>query len=153
MFGLTLFCYNKDMKIFCAYAFTGEDLDVVTDRMKLVVDSLNAQGHETYCNRFDPIVDEIQKKDDIEAIFLRAFDLIEEYDVVAAIITSPNKSVGQIKEIGVALSQSKPVYLFEHTSAKGSTYLPRLATKYYEWSTEEDLLMALKELEFGGYTI
>lgn len=134
------------MKIFCAYAFTGEDLDIVTNRMKLVVETLNAQGHEAYCNRFDPIVDEIQKKDDIQAIFRRAFDVIEKHDAVAAIITSPNKSVGQIMEIGVALSQAKPVFLFEHSTAKGSTYLPRLSTKSYQWSTEDELLNALKEI-------
>ena len=134
------------MKIFCAYAFTGEDLDIVTNRMRSVVNTLNAQGHEAYCNRFDPIVDEIQKKDDIRAIFRRAFDVIEKHEAVVAIITSPNKSVGQIMEIGVALSQGKPVYLFEHSTAKGSTYLPRLTTKNYEWSTEDELLNALKEV-------
>lgn len=134
------------MKIFCAYAFTGEDLDALTNRMKLVVDTLNACGHEAYCNRFDPVVDEIQKKDDIRGIFRRAFDVIEQQEATVAIVTSPNKSVGQIMEFGVALSQGKPVYLLEHSSAKGSTYLSRLATKSYEWTTEEDLIRALKEL-------
>ena len=134
------------MKIFCAYAFTGEDLEVVTARMKLVVDTLNTQGHEAYCNRFDPIVDEIQERGDVKAIFSRAFDVIKQHEAVAAIITSPNKSVGQIMEIGAALSQGKPVYLFEHSSAKGSTYLPRLATKSYEWTTESELINALKQI-------
>lgn len=141
-----LFWYNTEMKIFCAYAFTGEDLGVLTNRMRLVVDALNSKGHDAYCNRFDPIVDEIQKKNDTKAIFHRAFDVIEENDAVVAIITSPKKSVGQIMEIGVALSQNKPVYLFEHSSAKGSTYLSRLSTKYYEWSTEEELFTVLKEV-------
>lgn len=134
------------MKIFCAYAFTGEDLDTLTNRMKLVVDTLNSSGHEAYCNRFDPVVDEIQKIDDIQAIFRRAFDVIEQQEAIVAIVTSPNKSVGQIMEFGVALSQGKPVYLFEHSSAIGSTYLSRLATKSYEWTTEEDLLRVLKEV-------
>lgn len=132
------------MKIFCAYAFTGEDLDVVTNRMRLVVDTLSTQGHEAYCNRFDPIVTEIQNRDDIGAIFKRAFDVLEQHEVVVAIITSPQRSVGQLMEIGVALSQGKPLYLFEHTSASDSTYLPRLATKHYQWTTEADLIRALK---------
>lgn len=134
------------MKLFCAYAFTGEDLATITNRMKLVVDTLNAQGHEAYCNRFDPIVDEIQKKDDIQAIFRRAFDVIDINEALVAIVTSPNKSVGQIMEIGVALSQNKPVYLFEHSSAIGSSYLPRLATQSYEWTTDFDLLNKLNQL-------
>ena len=134
------------MKIFCAYAFTGEDLDVVTNRMRRVIDTLNSSGHEAYCNRFDPIVDEIQKTDDVKAIFNRAFEVLDQHDALVAIITSPNKSVGQIMEIGVALSQGKPVYLFEHESAKGSTYLPRLVTETYEWSTETELIEEMKKL-------
>ena len=134
------------MKIFCAYAFTGEDIDVVTKRMRLVVDTLNAKGHEAYCNRFDPIVDDIPKTVDINAIFKRAFDVLEQNEALVAIVSSPNKSVGQIMEIGVAMSQGKPVYLFEHTSAKGSTYLPKLATKSYQWETKKDLEEALKNI-------
>lgn len=134
------------MKIFCAYAFTGEDLDLVTKRMRMVVDTLNSNGHEAYCNRFDPIVDEIQKKDDIQAIFKRAFEVLGENEAVAVIITSPNKSIGQIMEMGVAMSQGKPVYLFEHTSAKDSTYLPKLATKFFEWDTDEELKAALRQI-------
>ncbi len=114
--------------------------------MRLVVDTLNANGHKAYCNRFDPIVDEIQKTDDISAIFKRAFEVLEQNEALVAIVSSPNKSIGQIMEIGVAMSQGKPVYLFEHTSAKGSTYLPKLATKSYEWETEKDLEEALKNI-------
>lgn len=134
------------MKIFCAYAFTGEDLDVVANRMKIVVDTLNSQGHQAYCSRFDPIVDEIQKRDDINAIFQRAFEVLSEHEAVVAIITSPNKSTGQIMEIGVALSQNKPVYIFEHSSAKGTNYLSRLATKSFEWSSEDELVAAIKQV-------
>lgn len=134
------------MKLFCSYAYTGENLATITNRMKLVVDTLNAQGHEVYCNRFDPVVDELQKNDDIQAIFQRAFDVIDINEALVVIVTSPNKSVGQIMEIGVALSQGKPVFLFEHSTAKGSTYLPRLVTQSYEWSNEDELLNALKEI-------
>lgn len=133
------------MKIFCAYAFTGEDLGLVTSRMKMVVETLNSNGHIAYCNRFDPVVEEIQRKDDIRAIFQRAFEVLGQSDSIAVIVSSPNKSIGQIMEIGVAMSQGKPIHLFEHVSAKGSTYLPRLATSHFEWGTDEELKMALKQ--------
>ena len=135
------------MKIFCAYAFTGEDIDVLTNRMKMVVDTLGANGHEAYCNRFDPIVDEIQKADDIQAIFRRAFEVLEQNEALVAIVASPNKSIGQIMEIGVAMSQGKPIYLFEHTSAQGSTYLARLATQSFSWETDEDLSIMLQKIQ------
>lgn len=134
------------MKLFCAYAFTGEDINVLTKRMRLVVDTLNSNGHNAYCNRFDALVDKLQEQDDIKGIFNEAFKHIEQSEAVVAIITSTNKSVGQIMEIGIALSQGKPVYLFEHTSAANSSYLPRLVDKHYAWTTPEELTQALQEL-------
>ncbi len=134
------------MKLFCAYAFTGEDVDVLTKRMRLVVDTLNENGHDAYCNRFDKIVDELQAQDDLKGIFGEAFKYIDNSEAVIAIITSPNRSVGQIMEIGIALSQDKPVYLFEHTSAKGSSYLPRLVDKHFQWEDENELTSALAKI-------
>lgn len=131
------------MKLFCAYAFTGENVDVLTERMKLVVDTLNANGHEAYCNRFDKVVDNLQEQDDIKGIFREAFKNIQASEALVAIVASPNKSVGQIMEIGIALSQGKPVYLFEHESAVGSSYLPRLADKHFTWSSLESLKLSL----------
>ncbi len=134
------------MKLFCAYAFTGEDVDVLTKRMRLVVDTLNENGHDAYCNRFDEIVDELQAKDDIKGIFSEAFKNIAKTEALVAIITSPSRSVGQIMEIGIALSQGKPVYLFEHQSAKDSSYLPRLADKYFQWENEQELKSGLARI-------
>ena len=135
------------MKLFCAYAFTGEDLDVLTRRMRLIVDTLNEAGHEAYCNRFDTLVDDLQSKDDIKGIFKRAFEVIGENEGVVAIITTPDKSVGQIMEIGVAMSQGKPIYLFEHSSAVGSNYLNKLVDEYYIWENEEDLKGQIAKLK------
>ncbi len=61
------------MKLFCAYAFTGEKIEDIDQRMSLVVDTLKSNGHEAYCNRFDKVVDDLQQKDDIKGIFGEAF--------------------------------------------------------------------------------
>jgi nucleoside 2-deoxyribosyltransferase len=115
--------------------------------MKLVVDTLNNNGHDAYCNLFDPAVKDIQLRgNDIQEIFARAFEVIETKEALVAIVTSPNKSVGQIIEIGTALSQGKPVYLFEHSSAVGSTYLAKLATASYVWSDLDSLQSALSKI-------
>lgn len=134
------------MKLFCAYAFTGEDVEVLTKRMRMVVDTLDAHGHQAYCNRFDEVASKLQEQDDTKGIFREAFKHIEASEAMVAIITSPNRSIGQIMEIGIALSQNKPVYLFEHTSATGSSYLPRLVDKHFTWATPEDLEQALAQL-------
>lgn len=114
--------------------------------MRLVVDTLNENGHNAYCNRFDEVVDELQAKDDIKGIFNEAFKNIEKSEALVAVITSPSRSIGQIMEIGIALSQRKPVYLFEHRSAKGSSYLPRLVDKHFNWNDESELKLALAKI-------
>lgn len=134
------------MKLFCAYAFTGEKIEYVDERMGLVVDALNSNGHKAYCNRFDRVVDDLQKKDDIKGIFGEAFKNLEKCDALVAIITSPSRSIGQIMEIGIAMSQSKPVYLFEHKSAEGSSYLSRLVDRYFQWETLDELEAALHKI-------
>lgn len=134
------------MKIFCAYAYTGEDIEEVRKRMRLVVDTLNANGYEAYCNIFDEAVDALQAEDDIKGIFQEAFKNVERNEAMAAIVASPNKSIGQIMEIGIALSQGKPVFLFEHASAKGSSYLPRLVDKHFQWESLDDLAAALAKI-------
>ena len=134
------------MKVYCAYAFTGEDLELTILRMKIVVDALNENGHEAYCNRFDPVIADMQKNNDTRAIFARAFEVISECDALVALVASSAKSIGQIMEIGAAMSQGKPVYLFEHATAVGSTYLPKLATATYLWADHDELVSQLKKL-------
>lgn len=134
------------MKLFCAYAFTGEDIGQLTARMQMVVDILNDNGHEAYCNRFDTAVEKLQLANDVKGIFKEAFKNISSSDALVAIVASPNRSVGQIMEIGVALSQHKPVYLFEHTSAAESSYLPKLVDKHFVWESVIDLQSALQQI-------
>lgn len=134
------------MKLFCAYAFTGEDTEAVTKRMRLVVDTLEKNGHDAYCNRFDEIVSKLQEAGDIKGIFQEAFKNIADSEAMVAVVTSPSRSIGQIMEIGIALNQGKPVYLFEHTSAADSSYLPRLVDEHFTWSTLPELEAALAKL-------
>ena len=134
------------MNIFCSYAFTGEDTETINKRMNLVVEALNGRGHNAYCNLFDPVITRLYNNDDIKGILEDDFRRVLESDCIVAIITSPKRSVGQLMEIGLALGQKKPVYLFEHVSAKDSTYLPRLVDKYFTWENDNDLEKALQTI-------
>lgn len=134
------------MKIFCAYAFTGEDLNYITNLMATVVNTLEFSGNSVYCNRFDSEVDEMYERGDIASIFNKAFKVIEESDAVVAIVTSDYKSIGQIIEIGASLSRHKKLYIFEKKSVTVSNYLKDLVNGYYRWENEEELKRLLKEL-------
>lgn len=133
------------MKIFCSYAFTGEDIEKVTTRMRGVVGALQNRGFDVYCDRFDAELKVAQNTNDVRAIFHKAFNELADSDAVVAVVASPRKSVGQLMEIGAACSQGIPLYLFEHSSASRSTYLPDLADKVIIWSNDDDLCAKIDE--------
>jgi len=135
------------MKLFCSNAFTGEDIETVTKRMKLVVDSLNKAGHDAYCPIFDPHKIELQKNNDTKAIFEYAFQNLSQCEGMVAIITSDRKSEGQLIEIGALLAENKPLYVLVHESAAlAPSHLTKLATKTLIWSSDEELATQLTNL-------
>lgn len=135
------------MKLFCSNAFTGEDFNVISGRMKLVVDTLNEAGHEAYCPIFDPHKVKLQSYGNTKEIFEYAFDNLRSCDGMVAVVTSDRKSEGQLMEIGALLSDKKPLFLFLHTSAADiPSHLTKLATKTFIWESEEELRQALADL-------
>lgn len=134
------------MKVFCSYAYTGEELSKVVSRTQKVVDMLKEAGHDVYCPLFDERVASLQETNDMKAIFAHAFDGIKRQDVLVAIIASERRSEGQLMEIGAALSRGVPVYLLQHTSAKDSSYLPALVTKTVTWTDDAELEQAARTL-------
>ena len=135
------------MKLFCSNAFTGEDVETVTQRMRLVVDSLNAAGHDAYCPVFDPHKIELQKNNDTKAIFDYAFQNVSQCEGMVAIVASGRKSEGQLMEIGALLAAGKPLYLLLHeTAASTPSHLPKLATKTLTWSSDDELVAQLANL-------
>lgn len=86
----------KKHKIFCSYAFTGEDKLKVETRMRRVVDLLEGCGHEVYCNLFDSAT---ESYDSPRQFLRRAIDQMNECDKILAIQTSPRRSEGMLIEI------------------------------------------------------
>lgn len=134
------------MKLFCSYAFTGENLETVTKRMQLVVTQLENEGHEVYCPLFDERVAPLEDAGDVRAIFAHAFDGIKRQEALVVIISSERRSEGQLMEVGAALSQNKPVYLMQNKAAVGGSYLPKLVAQTLVWSTDEELKNQLRAL-------
>lgn len=134
------------MKLFCSYAYTGEDVETVTSRMQMVVDTLKESGHEVYCPLFDELVAPFQEANDVKSIFKHAFDGIKRQDGVVVIISSERRSEGQLMEIGAALSQNKAVYLMQHSTAVDKSYLPKLVSETFVWETSDELKNQLKKI-------
>lgn len=135
------------MKLFCSNAVTGEDNSEVASRMRLVVDTLTAAGHDAYCPVFDTHQTELVGRDDIKAVLLYDFENIRSCDGVVVVVSSPRKSEGQLMEVGAALAAGQPIYLLWHASADGnSSHLPKIATKVFRWQTDSELQNALMQL-------
>ena len=130
----------KKHKIFCSYAFTGEDKLKVEARMRRVVDLLEGCGHEVYCNLFDGAT---ESYDSPRQFLRRAIDQMNECDKILAIQTSPRRSEGMLIEIGVAIARDKSILLAQHQSATGKSYLPDLAKQTQTWQNESELDTAI----------
>ena len=139
----------KKHKIFCSYAFTGEDKLKVEARMRRVVDLLKGCGHEVYCNLFDSATESYGSP---RQFLRRAIDQMNECDKILVIQTSPRRSEGMLIEIGVAMARDKSILLAQHQSAAGKSYLPDLARRTQTWHSESELdtaIITLIESECG----
>ena len=130
----------KKHKIFCSYAFTGEDKLKVEARMRRVVDLLEGCGHEVYCNLFDGATESYGSP---RQFLRRAIDQMNECDKILAIQTSPRRSEGMLIEIGVAIARDKSILLAQHQSAVGKSYLSDLARRTQTWHNESELDAAI----------
>ena len=130
----------KKHKIFCSYAFTGEDKLKVEARMRRVVDLLERCGCEVYCNLFDIATESYGSP---RQFLRRAIDQMNECDKILAIQNSPRRSEGMLIEIGVAMARDKSILLAQHQSATGKSYLPDLAKQTQTWQNESELDTAI----------
>lgn len=130
----------KKHKIFCSYAFTGEDKLKVEARMRRVVDLLESCGHEVYCNLFDSATESYGSP---RQFLRRAIDQMNECDKILAIQTSPRRSEGMLIEIGAAIARNKSILLAQHQNAAGKSYLPDLAKRTRTWQNESELDTAI----------
>lgn len=138
------------MKIFCSYACSGEDQQLLTARMRHVVDVLEGIGHEVYCYHFSA-----HRSEDTtpRQAMQEALSKLGDYDALFAIIASGRRSEGQLIEIGAALSQGKALYVAEHISAIDATYVPTLADETFIWSTLDDLVKGIRDCFEGASVV
>jgi nucleoside 2-deoxyribosyltransferase len=132
-----------DTRVFCSYAYTGENIDEVRARMRAVVDAFRAMGIEAFCDLDDSAV---RPMTDPKEILTHDLAVLKTHDVIFIVMTSDRRSEGMLIEIGAALTDGKPLILARHTSAAGKTYLDKLAAYTFDWTTETELLAGIKNL-------
>lgn len=125
------------MKVFCAYAYTGEDTKTVTERMTKIYDLLTGLKLKPYVDLFDDDANDLSEAGD----FIRlTVGKLSGYDTLFVISTSERRSEGMLMEIGAALAAGKRIIYAQHETAVGKTYIPELAEYTFVWQTDDDLL-------------
>lgn len=123
-------------KIFCSYAYTGEDKEVVESRMASIVEIFKRASVDVYCNLFDGATENYTNP---KQFLDRAIEMMADYDTVFVIQTSARRSEGMLIEIGAAMAQKRTILLAQHKSAVGESYLSEIAEKTFVWETNENL--------------
>lgn len=134
---------SPDQRVFCSYAYTGEDAERVERCMKGVVEAFSSAGINAYCNLYDP---EVANFTVAKQYIDRALNVINSMDILFVVMTSERRSEGMLIEVGAAYNAGKPLILARHISANGKTYLDTLATQTFEWKTEADLIAGIRSL-------
>jgi hypothetical protein len=138
-------CDNKPMpkKYFVAYRFSGEDPQVLEERMRLVVDALIVAGIDAYCNIFDQHEYEANNVSPKE-IMAKAFAKIDESDGLFALVASNDRSEGQLIEVGYATARQKHIIVAAQADVK--TYVDAMADVSLRWNDLTDLKQQLERI-------
>lgn len=129
------------MKIFCSYAFTGEDFGALSQRLSDLRDLFDKAGVEYYINCFAPGWQDMMDRGATGGEFLRfALNDLRTSDKMLVIQASSCRSEGMLMEIGAGVALGVPIILAQHESSIGSTYLPTVADDTFVWRIENELL-------------
>ena len=129
------------MKVFVSYAFTGEDITVLRQRLNAVRAELEQMGLSYYINTFAAGWQEMMDRNATGGEFLHfALKDMKTSDVVFVIQASERRSEGMLMEIGAAVAMGKKIILAQHQSSVGKSYLPTVADTTFVWQTEQELL-------------
>lgn len=130
-------------KYFVAYRFSGESLEVLQERLSLVVEALRVAGIDAYCNLFDQH-DHDRENLTPKQIIEKAFMQIDASDGLFVLIASNDKSEGQLIEIGYALAKDKPIIAAIQQNVV--TTIDGYADQVIKWQDLSHLDAKLKEL-------
>ena len=133
------------MKVFVSYAYTGEDADVLGQRLSRLRDTFAELGVDYYIKMFSPEWQGMMDREATGGEFLNfALKSMRDCDVVLVLNTSERRSEGMLMEVGAAVTMRKPIVLAQHQSSVGKTYLPTVVDESIVWRKEGELVDSIK---------
>jgi hypothetical protein len=130
---------------FVAYRHTGADPESLASLMPIVRDELLASGQDVYCTYFD----EAQFKSGgftPRQIMEHAFQKIEELGGLFVLIDCPDKSDGQIMEVGYCIAKAIPFVVAKRNSVT-NTYIDQMTDNSFGYDDIESLKAGIKALQ------
>ncbi len=136
------------MGYFVGYRFTGAEPAYLDKLLPLVRDTFAEEGVETYCTYFDE--SSFQKENlDQRQIMDHAFLKINEVGGLFVLIDGPEKSEGQLIEVGYCVAKGLPIVVAKRRSVE-NTYVHKMADTSFEYDTLEELAQKIKEFCKGA---
>jgi nucleoside 2-deoxyribosyltransferase len=130
------------MGYFVAYRHTGADPEYLEELMPVVRDALQ-ESDEVYCTYFD----EAHFKSSgltPRQIMDHAFQKIEELGGLFVLIDGPDKSDGQIMEVGYCIAKAIPFIVAKRNSVT-NTYIDQMTDNSFGYDDIEGLKSGIKQ--------
>lgn len=135
------------MKVFVSYAFTGEDADLLRQRLDKLRDLFTELSIDYYINMFSDEWHGMMDRQATGGEFLNlALNNMRDCDAVLILNTSERRSEGVLMEVGAAVATGKHTVLAQHQSSVGKTYLPSVVDETLVWESDDDLFVSLRHL-------
>lgn len=132
-------------KIFISYKFSGEDIRELKEILGLLISKLRDLGNFVYCSIEDESWFYERKKSNRE-ILDRAFEKLDESDLVIVFVNSQEKSEGMLLEIGYSLAKNKKIISLIRKGVK-MNFLPEFSENVIEFEDINDLVNKIETTE------
>lgn len=136
----------KIKKIFVAYRYIGEKLDVLKKMMTAVCNSLNEAGHNHFCTIFEE-EKFAKEKWTGKQIMRKAFQEIDSSDTVLFFVKSEKISQGMLMELGYSIAKNKKMILAIKKGMNNSIFR-RHIDEVIEFENINDLKKKLLKTKF-----
>lgn len=127
-----------------AYRHTGADPEYLAEMMPAVRDAFVNCGTEIYCTYFD---DDEFKGNGMQAkeIMAHAFKKIDELGGLFVLLDGPEKSEGQLMEVGYCIAKGIPFIVAKRRSVN-NTYLHQMTDHFFEYDDIDELKSGIKKV-------
>jgi len=135
--------YMNNNSFFLSYKFTGEDINLIKEKLEKILPILRLNGNSVYCSFEDQ--DFFKKNNfDSKKILEHALKKLDDCEKGLILLDSDQKSEGMLLEIGYMVAKEKPFILAKRNGIK-TTFLEKIAEDVINFDSVEELCNKLNK--------